>query len=80
MVTTFLIVLKTILDFHVRGLFDSTRIVPSQHAYIKRKSTETALEHGQYTLVPFLDIEGALKNANKVSVRKLRKLGANEDV
>lgn len=34
----------------------TTRIVPRQHAYIKGKSTEPALEPDQYALVSFLDV------------------------
>lgn len=72
-------VLERILDEYIRGLFNPSLISPSQHAYIKGKSTETALhevvrtiesslEHNQYTLAAFLDIEGAFNNVSTTAI------------
>ena len=66
-------VLERILDFHIREKKNPSSISLSQHAYIKGKSTKTALyeavgvieislEHKQFTLAAFLDIEGAFNN------------------
>lgn len=68
-------VLERILDSHIRGKINVNNISPSQHAYIKGKSTDTALhaivseietslEHKQYSLAAFMDIEGAFNNVN----------------
>lgn len=65
--------LERILDEYIRGLFRPDIISPSQHAYVKGKSVDTALhevvgtiesslQYNQYTLVAFLDIEGAFNN------------------
>ncbi|WP_443057095.1 RNA-directed DNA polymerase [Streptomyces sp. IBSBF 2390] len=64
---------ERILDHDIRSLFNDNLISKSQHAYIKGKSVDTALHevveeaekalhHSQFTLVAFLDIEGAFNN------------------
>ena len=65
--------MERILYEHIRNLFSPEMISQSQHAYMKGRSVDTALhnsvriiesslEHNQYTLASFLDIEGAFKN------------------
>ncbi|XP_073821591.1 uncharacterized protein [Musca autumnalis] len=60
---------------------NSNNISSSQHAYIKGRSTDTALhevvrtiekslEHKQYTLAAFLDIEGAFNNVSTTAIKQ----------
>lgn len=71
--------LERILDEYLRGKFNPILISGSQHAYIKGKSTETALhevvltiekslEYSQFTLAAFLDIEGAFNNVTTEAI------------
>lgn len=71
--------LERILDEHIRSLVTTSGLSNSQHAYMKGKSTETALhevvstvERGlfykQYTMAAFLDIEGAFNNVKTESI------------
>uniref|UniRef100_UPI002FDBDCFD RNA-directed DNA polymerase n=1 Tax=Streptomyces sp. IBSBF 2390 TaxID=2903533 RepID=UPI002FDBDCFD len=91
--TSFILeVLERILDVYIRGHFRDDLISKSQHAYIKGRSTETALhevvreidstmEHSQFTLAAFLDIEGAFNNVKvEAIIRSLRRLGVCDAV
>ena len=64
---------ERLLDIHIRSKADLFGLSRSQHAYIKGRSTETALhevvskienslEYKEYSLAAFLDIEGAFNN------------------
>lgn len=84
--------MERVLDIFIRGHFREEIISASQHAYIKGKSTETALhevvrtiettnEHSQFTLAAFLDIEGAFNNVKAEAImRALEKIGVNSSV
>lgn len=80
--------LERLIDAYIRTKMDgSPKISPSQHAYLKGRSTDTALhevvrtierslEHKQYTLAAFLDIEGAFNNVSTAAiVESLEDLG-----
>lgn len=65
--------LERLIDMHIRNYIPTSQFAKSQHAYSKGKSTESALnslvseieksiEDKEYTLVAFLDIEGAFNN------------------
>ena len=91
--TSFLLkTLERVIDIHVRLKVDRTLLSPSQHAYTRGKSVETAmhtlvgfiersLEFRNYALVAFLDIEGAFNNVEPDSiVSALKKLGLEDDI
>ncbi len=91
--TSFILkVFERILDVHIRGHFRKELIFESQNSYIKGKSTETALhevvrtidtslEHSQFTLAAFLDIEGAFNNVKvEAIIRSLKRLDVSEAV
>jgi ribonuclease HI len=85
-------VLERVIDEFIRSHFGESIISGKQHAYIKGRSTETALhevvrvietslEHSQYTLGAFLDIEGAFNNVNIEAIEvSLEKIGINQVV
>ncbi|XP_037931163.1 uncharacterized protein LOC119665977 [Teleopsis dalmanni] len=65
--------LERILDFEIRRVIDPNLWSPTQHAYTKGKSTETALHAltctiektlkvKEFCIVAFVDIEGAFNN------------------
>uniref|UniRef100_UPI002FDC4585 reverse transcriptase domain-containing protein n=1 Tax=Streptomyces sp. IBSBF 2390 TaxID=2903533 RepID=UPI002FDC4585 len=69
-------VLERIMDSYLRSKFNPNLISRCQHAYIKGKSTETALhevvriiwiliEHSQFTMAAFLDIDEAFNNFSR---------------
>jgi len=64
---------KRMISLQIRATFEPTQISEAQHAYTKGKSTESALHlvvrsiekslsMKEYTLIAFLDIEGAFNN------------------
>ncbi|XP_070854745.1 uncharacterized protein [Drosophila suzukii] len=64
---------KRLIGLHIRSVMDSKQLSAAQHAYSKGKSTESALHavvsqiekslnHKEYALAAFLDIEGAFNN------------------
>jgi len=64
---------ERMISLHIRATVDPTQISEAQHAYTKGKSTESALHLvdnsiekslniKEYTLIAFLDIEGAFNN------------------
>lgn len=65
--------LERLIDIYIRSFLGEESLSTAQHAYIKGKSTESALHEvvgliekslrfKQYTLAAFLDIEGAFNN------------------
>ena len=71
--------LERIIDTFIRSSLNAEDLSNTQHAYMKGKSTETALHtlvghierslhYKEYTLVAFLDIEGAFNNVKPESV------------
>ena len=73
--------LERVLDIHLRTIMERTPFSKSQHAYLKGKSTETALhevigtverslQYKQYTLAAFLDIEGAFNNVSTNAIKE----------
>jgi ribonuclease HI len=84
--------MERMLDCYLRRTIDPRLLSASQHAYTKGKSTETALHElvgtidkslsvGQYTMVAFLDIEGAFNNITPNSiVAALSSLGVNQAI
>lgn len=91
--TSFLLkTLERLLELHMRSLFKPEFISKSQHAYMKGKSTETALhqlvitaekaiEHNQYALTAFLDIEGAFNNVTCYAIESaMRGLGVDNSL
>ena len=64
---------ERLLEVYMKGTISSSLLSDSQHAYRKGKSTETALhsivsciersfDRQEFTLIAFLDIEGAFNN------------------
>ncbi|XP_070854154.1 uncharacterized protein [Drosophila suzukii] len=64
---------ERLIGLHIRSVMDSKQLSAAQHAYSKGKSTESALHavvsqiekslnHKEYALAAFLDIEGAFNN------------------
>lgn len=84
--------MERMLDCYLRRTIDPRLLSASQHAYSKGKSTETALHEligtiekaisvRQYTMVAFLDIEGAFNNITPDSiVVALSSLGVNQAI
>jgi ribonuclease HI len=84
--------MERMLDCYLRRTIDPGLLSSSQHAYSKGKSTETALHElvgtidkslsiGQYTMVAFLDIEGAFNNILPDSiVSALTSLGVSQAI
>lgn len=74
--------LERLIDAHIRQRLEGTsRLSGGQHAYLKGRSTETALhevvgvverslEFKQYTLGAFLDIEGAFNNVTTSAIQR----------
>ncbi|XP_055858922.1 retrovirus-related Pol polyprotein from type-1 retrotransposable element R1 isoform X1 [Episyrphus balteatus] len=71
--------LERILETHIRDIFKRCPLASSQHAYMRGKSTETALHEvvrtiensihfKEYTLATFLDVEGAFNNVLPESI------------
>ena len=71
--------LERLLDAFIRENLDPKRLSKSQHAYNKGKSTESALhelvgtiesslKYREYTMVAFLDIEGAFNNIHSSAI------------
>ncbi|KMQ87436.1 reverse transcriptase [Lasius niger] len=85
-------VMERIIDNYIRSLFSVDMISKNQHAYMKGKSTDTALhevvrtiessnQHSQHTLAAFLDIEGAFNNVEiSAIVQALEKIGVNKSI
>lgn len=85
-------VMERLLDCHIRSYFNDRKIAKSQHAYIKGRSVETALHeimktaersihHKQYSLVAFLDIEGAFNNVTTDAIEEsLYELGIEHNI
>lgn len=79
--TSFLLkTFERIIDLHIRSSFKDNNISKAQHAYMKGRSTETALhallghaekaiEHKQMALTAFLDIEGAFNNVTAMAIK-----------
>jgi len=75
------------ISLHIRATVDPTQILESQHAYTKGKSIESALHLvvssiekslsiKEYTLIAFLDIEGAFNNVLPTAItQSLTELG-----
>ena len=84
--------MERLLDQHIRNRLDTDELSASQHAYMKGRSTETALhklvgcveksiEAQEYTLAAFLDIEGAFNNITSDSIIKaLRGINVEESI
>ena len=82
--------LERLLNLHLRSVFPHNLLSKSQHAYTKGRSTETALHSlisfienslqvKDYTLVAFLDIEGAFNNIMpSVITSALSRLGVDD--
>jgi len=76
-----------VISLHIRVTVDPTQISEAQHAYPKGKSTvsalhlvvssiEKSLNTKEYTLIAFLDIEGAFSNVPPTAITEsLTKLG-----
>ncbi|XP_065359422.1 uncharacterized protein LOC135953441 [Calliphora vicina] len=71
--------MERLIDLHLRSSINPNRLSMSQHAYMKGRSVETALhslvgfvekslEHKEYALVAFLDIEGAFNNVTPETI------------
>ncbi|GBP00066.1 Retrovirus-related Pol polyprotein from type-1 retrotransposable element R1 [Eumeta japonica] len=89
--TSFLLkTLERIMDLHLRSTIDDSYLSPSQHAYTKGRSVETALHslvghiekanhYGNFTMVAFMDIEGAFNNVDPMAVvGALEQLGVDQ--
>jgi len=75
------------ISLHIRATIDPTQISEARHAYTKGKSTESALHLvvssiekslsiKEYTLIAFLDIEGAFNNVLLIAITEsLTELG-----
>ncbi|WP_333765253.1 RNA-directed DNA polymerase, partial [Streptomyces sp. IBSBF 2390] len=84
--------LERLVDTHIRKNLTPERLSEGQHAYLKGKSTETALhevvsviEKGladkEYTLATFLDIEGAFNNVTTEAIRyDMQRLGVDSTI
>ena len=82
--------LERLIEIHIKDILNPRKMAVSQHAYSKGRSTETALssvvaeiekslEIKEYTLVAFLDIEGAFNNIQpKAILSALKDLGISE--
>lgn len=77
----FLKTMERILEIHIRQCIPRNLLSKNQHAYMKGRSTETALhavvgciEKGlkdkEYTLAAFLDIEGAFNNVTSGAIEE----------
>jgi len=78
---------ERMISLHIRATIDPTQISEAQHAYTKGKSTESALHLvvnsigkslniKEYTLIAFLDIEGAFNNVLPTAITEsLTELG-----
>ena len=84
--------LERLIDLHLRRTINPDLLSASQHAYMKGRSVETALhslvghienalEHKEFTLVAFLDIEGAFNNVTPEAIKmSLEGLGIHQSV
>ena len=66
-------IMERLIDLHMRQTVDRSLLSVRQHAYTKARSVETALHkllstleyflhHRKFSMVAFLDIEGAFNN------------------
>ena len=73
--------MERLVDFDIRNSIVSSLLSQSQHAYLKGKSTETALhkavscleeslDRKEFSLAAFLDIEGAFNNVEASAIMK----------
>ena len=73
--------LERLIDLYLRANIDTNLISSAQHAYLKGKSVESALhvvvnciekglQHKEYTLAAFLDIEGAFNNIKIEAIKQ----------
>jgi len=81
--TSFLLkTFERMISLHIRTTIVPTLISEAQHAYTKGKSTESALHLvvsstekslsiKEYTLIAFLDIEGAFNNVHPIAITEL---------
>ncbi|XP_043070691.1 uncharacterized protein LOC122322470 [Drosophila grimshawi] len=63
--------LERLISLHLKASIDPRLMSESQHAYRKGRSTDTALHtllHKEYTLIAFLDIEGAFNNVTPAAI------------
>jgi len=71
--------LERLIDIHIRQTINPSLLSDAQHAYLKGRSTDTAfhslvssIERGfrikEYSLVAFLDIEGASNNVTPTAI------------
>ena len=84
--------LERLIDSYLRSSIDKRLLSSRQHAYSKGKSTETALHDlvsfiegsldvGEYTMVSFLDIEGAFNNVEpNAIITAMSSFGVHESI
>lgn len=84
--------MERLLETYIRSCCSEGALSTAQHAYCKGKSVETALhetvskieaslQHKEYTLAAFLDIEGAFNNVKtEAIVKAVEETGANMGV